>query len=119
MGKAGNGEASRGLSLKGGTPGPAVTSGGVQGGATYISARSRSPHAQSRAAVRAWAAGAAATSAAGRPTGWVVPCYTATATDNAGNTTLVQAACRAVCRFDGFLPPVNGMAHRADRPQVA
>ena len=38
--------------------------------------------------------------------------YTATATDEAGNTTTVNGTFKVVYRFDGFLRPINDTAHQ-------
>lgn len=38
--------------------------------------------------------------------------YTATATDNAGNTTVLTGTYRVVYRWDGFLQPINDTAHQ-------
>ncbi|NUS51692.1 MAG: hypothetical protein HOQ22_11725 [Nocardioidaceae bacterium] len=38
--------------------------------------------------------------------------YTATATDQAGNTTKVQGGYQVIYRFDGFLQPINDTAHQ-------
>lgn len=38
--------------------------------------------------------------------------YTATATDNAGNSTTVTGTYRVTYRFDGFLQPINDTAHQ-------
>jgi hypothetical protein len=38
--------------------------------------------------------------------------YTATATDNAGNTTVLTGSYRVVYRWDGFLQPINDTAHQ-------
>jgi hypothetical protein len=38
--------------------------------------------------------------------------YTATATDNAGNTTVLSGTYRVVYRWDGFLQPINDTAHQ-------
>jgi len=38
--------------------------------------------------------------------------YTATATDNAGNTTVLNGTYRVVYRWDGFLQPINDTAHQ-------
>lgn len=38
--------------------------------------------------------------------------YTATATDNVGNTTTITGSFKVVYRFDGFLQPINDTAHQ-------
>ena len=38
--------------------------------------------------------------------------WTATATDNAGNTTVLRGTYRVTYRFDGFLQPINDTAHQ-------
>jgi len=51
----------------------------------------------------------------GQPNGVGTFSFTATATDNAGNTTTQTGSYKVIYRWDGFLQPINDTAHQTDQ----
>ncbi|MBX6341810.1 MAG: PxKF domain-containing protein [Thermomicrobiaceae bacterium] len=109
---AGNVETSHSLTLQVDTQGPAITIGGVTGGATYTLGAVPTPSCAATDGGSGLVGGCSGTLTGGTPNGVGTYTYTATATDAAGNTTTVSVTYRVIYRWDGFLQPINDTAHQ-------